>query len=61
MKVVAILVTLLIVSVHSELVEFGEKAVNEIFKEKRDSFILFTSSDNADAKEKFEESAAGES
>ena len=53
MKIVSILVAVLLVSVHSELVEFGEQAVNEIFKEKRNCFVLFSSSQDADAKEKF--------
>ena len=58
MRVVCILMAVLLISVNTELVEFGEKAVNEIFKEKRNSFILFTSSENTEAKEKFSQSAA---
>jgi len=54
MKVAAILVALLLISVQSELIEFGEKAVNAIFKEKRPSFILFVSPDNTATREAFE-------
>ena len=42
MKVVALLLAILLITVNTELVEFGEQAVNAIFKEKKPSFILFT-------------------
>ena len=58
MKVAAILVALLLISVQSELIEFGQKAVNAIFKEKRPSFILFVSSDNTATREAFEQTAS---
>ena len=54
MKVVSMIAfVLLLIIANSELLEFGEKAVNEIFKEKRDTFILFSTAENADAKDKF--------
>lgn len=51
MKVVALL--LLVLFVHSEHISFGEQAINAIFKEKRDSFILFTSPADSEASAQF--------
>lgn len=61
MRTVALLIALLFVLASAEYVEFGEKAINEIFKEHRDAFIIFTSPENSDSVEKFKESAAADS
>ena len=61
MKVVSYVCILLLVLANAELVEFGEKAINEIFKEQRDAFILFSSPENTDAVNTFKESAEADS
>lgn len=44
----------------AEIIPFGEKAVDAIFKAKRDSVILFVTEENAQARAIFEERAAAD-
>jgi hypothetical protein len=55
-----LLVALITILATSELVPFGEKAVNAIFKEKRNALILFVESDaeGQQAQSTFEELAS---
>jgi len=43
MKLLAFVLIILVVQLESKYIAFGEQAVNAIFKDKKDTFILFTS------------------
>jgi hypothetical protein len=60
MKLVVLLVALLCLLAKAEYFAFGEEAINQIFKEHRDAFILFSSPDDSYAINAFKESAAAD-
>jgi hypothetical protein len=48
-----LLLALIALGLSSEIIVFGENAVNAIFKEKKETVILFTQSDGGDIQEAF--------
>jgi hypothetical protein len=56
-KVVALLLVVMLIQVESEHIKFGEQAINAIFKEKKNAFILFTSPSDSEASTQFLETA----
>ena len=58
MKLIALVLIILFVQIESRYIAFGEQAVNAIFKDRKDTLILFTTPSDSESSSQFVASSA---